>query len=346
MTTTNEILTTNVDLRCCAPSNIGSMGATTVVDRAASRFEQWQKIATAIAAAIGVIWAGIRFLYPIGPTDLTVQISDEVAIGLPSSVDPLPLVLEFQGRKIQRAVAFRAKLLNTGTTPIGQVGKAWTIELRNRSNLTVIPVGTVLRSPANVAAKIIPTTKENVVSLELELFNPGDSIQLALMLLDPPNDYRELPVFGEARVSGLSEPITTRQEVRERIRDSFFAYLAVPLLILASALIVYERFWPAKNLYRPTARALSAMKKEGVPDAVLEKLAGDENRGFSEEGYQSELRQRLGSEYSQYQKSILKHAHIGGSVFLIAPFMLFAALTLAMFIANALAWIAFGVLSK
>ena len=115
--------------------NIGCMVATAVVEKSVSRFEPWHKIAGALLTIGAGIWSAIVFLYPIGATDLTVQISNEVAIGLPSSVDPLPLLLEFQGRNIQRAIAFRTRLLNTGKTPIGQVGKPWTIELRNRDNL-------------------------------------------------------------------------------------------------------------------------------------------------------------------------------------------------------------------
>jgi len=201
------------------------------------------------------------FFNPIGKVDLTVRIEREIPVGLPSGATPLPIRLVYEGRDITRASIVQVEILNSGSTPIGETEKEgeakkrWKLDLKNRDGVAVVPLGTARSKPENLKVDVVSGPSPDLVSLEIGLLNPGDSIFLELMLVEP-KDGAALPVIAEARIPGLHEPVTGRRNVRERLRDAFL----LPMWIVAfSALSVWSMYAYSKR----------SDKKPGIALAVV-----------------------------------------------------------------------------
>ncbi len=203
-----------------------------------SRLEGWQKLLVVVVAILGSAWSALMYFNPIGKVDLTVRIEREIPISLPTNVGSLPLRLMYEGTDVKRASTVEVEVLNSGSTIIGGETQKWRLDLKSTDGSTVVPLGPLRPSPPNVEVTILKSSPK-IVTLEIGLFNPKDSIRLGLMLVNPVNTVG-LPVVGETRIPGLSQPVTTRQNIRERLRDRFIPPIAVVVFVIFLGGILFE----------------------------------------------------------------------------------------------------------
>jgi len=126
-----------------------------------------------------------------------------------------------------------------------------------KDGVTVVPLGTARPKPSNLKVDVVRGPSPDIVSLEIGLLNPGDSIFLELMLVEP-KDGATLPLVAETRVPGLSEPVTGKRNVRERLSNAFGPPILVLIYISFLGLLLFERK-QLKRLGKPLAFAHTAL---------------------------------------------------------------------------------------
>ena len=228
-----------------------------------SRLNPWVTLIISVGSVLTALWGALMLFNPIGKVDLTVRIEREIPVSLPSGVAALPIRLVYEGRDITRASVVQVEILNSGSTPIGEPEKdgepkkRWKLDLRNKDGVTVVPLGAARPKPSNVKVDVVRGPSPDVVSLEIGLLNPKDSIFLELMLVEP-KDGTTLPVVAETRIPGLSEPVTGKRNVRERLASAFELPIFVLLYISFLGLLLFER-QQLKRLDKPLAFAHTAL---------------------------------------------------------------------------------------
>ena len=183
---------------------------------------------------------------PIGKLDLTVRVDREIPISLPAAGTALPLRLVHEGRDIKRASVVQVEILNSGSLPIGEPeragepAKTWKLDLRSRDGVTLVPVGATRRKPENLTVDVSKGPSPDIVSLNIGLLNPKDSVALELMLIEP-KETTAIPILAQTRIPGLSEPVTGRRSMQERLRDAFLIPLFSVAFLALLVFAVYER---------------------------------------------------------------------------------------------------------
>jgi hypothetical protein len=177
---------------------------------------------------------------PIGKVDVTIQIEQETPVSLPADIAALPVQLVYEGQPITRASIVQARIINSGKTEIGEPGKTWKLDLRNPDGVKVVALGVPKPNPSNLVVTVESGTAPDILTLDIGLYNPGDSILLELMLVEP-KDSLNYPIKGEARVPGLSAPVTVRGNVQQRLKDAFVLPLWAVGFVGLLAVLIYER---------------------------------------------------------------------------------------------------------
>jgi hypothetical protein len=194
-------------------------------------------VIAAVGGALGVLWGGLMLFSPIGKTDLTVRTKQEIPISLPAGVGPLPIRLVYQDRDITRASIVQLEILNSGSEAIGD-DKGWKLDLKSNDGTILLPLGTPRLNPENLSFRIAEGAAPDVVVLDIGLFNPKDTIELEILLLDPKD---RTIISPETRVRGLHQLTAGRYNVQQRLRDAFRIPVFIVVFIALFGLIMYER---------------------------------------------------------------------------------------------------------
>jgi hypothetical protein len=202
------------------------------------RIEPWLKIVTAIGGAVAVLWGALMLFNPIGKTDLTIRLEPSIDVSLPKDLTAIPVQLVYEGKQIRRAAVVPVEILNSGRTPLG-TDKRWRLDLRSVDSSTIVPLGAPRRVPSNLDVTIAPETLPAVVSLDFGLFNPGASLRLDLMMIEPKETFA-LPLTAETQIPGLLQPAVGRENVRQRLRNAFIIPIFIPLFLVVVVLALRE----------------------------------------------------------------------------------------------------------
>jgi hypothetical protein len=202
------------------------------------RFNPWLSLILSAVAVLGALWAALMWFNPIGKVDVTIQIKQETPVSLPADIAALPVQLVYEGQPIARASIVQVEIINSGKTEIGERENTWKLDLRNPDGVKLVALGAPKPNPSNMVVAVESGTAPDVVSLDIGLFNAGDSILLDLMLVEP-KESLAYPIKGETRVPGLSAPVTIRGNVEQRLKDAF----VLPLWAVGFLALLGVLFW-------------------------------------------------------------------------------------------------------
>ncbi len=200
---------------------------------------RWIQIATGVVVIGGALWSILRVFNPLKEVDLTVHIRDEIAVNLPPSTRNLPFELKYGGKEIASATIMDVRVENTGATAIdsGEKDKVWNLDLRSVDGARVDLIEPIVSNPPNGKVKSVPQKSLDRVTLQLGLLNPSDTVDVKLILIDPP-ESSGIPISGETRVPRLHQPVVTRLPLHDRVTNAYRTPVKVLLPVILGLLIV------------------------------------------------------------------------------------------------------------
>lgn len=215
------------------------------VKRLHSTMDPWLWLIGLVFAALTGIWVTMGWFIPIKDVDVTVQIDKVIPLELPEAAQSLPLELRYSGQTIHRAAIVEMVIRNFGKTAVGD-SKEWLLTLRQKDGARIVILGEPISDPANV--RVAATVKgATEVNMAFGLFNPGWSVRLSMMVIDP-RDVRD-PAFAppEANVANLLAPNYVDRPLQEWIRDHLVPPLFVLLLPIIGGAFLWERWRDMKT---------------------------------------------------------------------------------------------------
>lgn len=219
------------------------------------RAEPWLNIVVAVLAIAGVLWSGFMYFARNKDVDLTVWERQDIPISLPKEARELPIFLTVGRDTVDRAVLLDVLISNSGSKPIGSDKDAWELSLGLRDAGRIILLPNVTRRPQNLRVQARFDTVSKRIALSVGLLNPKDEIGLRLLVTGPATVYGPR-LTAQSRVPGLTEPLVTRYDVRERFEKAFFVPIwflfFVPLLValLLELWQLRARFTPIEIIFR------------------------------------------------------------------------------------------------
>jgi hypothetical protein len=202
----------------------------------------WIELFVGIVTVLGVLWAIVQFFYPFHNTDMTVWIQKEIPVERPSLVGSAPLELLYEGTPINRATVLQVNVSNTGSTPIGKKGEWEEIILRPDNNARIALLSQPVIHPSNLEFQVHSNSLTDTLTLQVGLFNPRDSIELQLIIIDP-QDVSHPIITAETRIPNLSEATTTRKSIEDRLSIALSLPVTIFVLLLV-VIITFVKFRP------------------------------------------------------------------------------------------------------
>lgn len=202
------------------------------------RLSPWIQLFLSIVAFLGVLWTIIQFFNPLKNVDITVLVQKEIPINWSQVVgSSTSLELVYDGVSINNATIIQINILNTGSVPIGKKGVWEEIILKSDNNARIALLSPPVTLPSNLEFQVNSKLLTNTLDLQVGLFNPGDSIELNLIVVEP-QDINHPTLFAETRISNLSKVITIRGSIEDRLTDAFSGPVAVFTLLITLLIFI------------------------------------------------------------------------------------------------------------
>jgi hypothetical protein len=212
-------------------------------------FSLWVGIISGVLALVAAIWTPLSFLAASGELDLVVWIREQFVIYPTASTQNLPLPFEFEGETTRSAVLMTLNISNRGSRFIGDQKELWQLQIVSEPGSKVAFLGEPQVVPRRTTVFQRTTPYSNTVFLDIGVLEPGNSIELQLLVVNPPNP--RLPrITYVPSLSGLPQISETSDPLDERVRERVFPYLffaLLPILIVTRAFELRsspERFRP------------------------------------------------------------------------------------------------------
>jgi hypothetical protein len=219
---------------------------------------RWAQLIVSVATAGSVLWAALTYLNPIGAVEIVVWIQQEVPIKVPVESTPLPLVLQYKGTAITRATVASATISNSGRTPIGgdKEPEQWVLTIKSKDGAQIVPFVDPEPKPSNLKFTVLPTAAAETLRIQFGLLNPGDSLAMRLLVVNPEN-VEHPALTAETRIPNLRAPLVTREPLVKRVQNAFIVPLSIVIWIpLAYMLILADAkkdFGTASAAYKITS---------------------------------------------------------------------------------------------
>ncbi len=218
-----------------------------------SKLNPWLQFTIYTITIIGLGWGVVKFFIPIGETDLSLWIEEEVPIELPSEVNDMPLKLMYNNNLIRQATFVKIKVINTGSKSIGSNHQMEQITLKTIDSSRIVLVAQPNSEPSNIEVHVDPGSPEGSLILYVGLLNPRDVINLSLMIINP--HYPKHPeIAAETRIPNLYKPTVTHETVTDRVSASFRWPLLIICWIITTILLVKPvmKSNPTNTLWKKT----------------------------------------------------------------------------------------------
>jgi hypothetical protein len=151
------------------------------------------------------------------------------------ATEDLSLPLEYKGTPAHTVWVATIKIINFGSSSIGEQGSLWTLHVSCPDAETVLVIEEPAVIPDSTVWSLLKQNDPNIVSLSLGVLQPRAEITLYTMVTNPKKPY--VRFTAQSSLPGLPKP-EIGDSLIERLSERFFPVAALSSLVVVAIIFV------------------------------------------------------------------------------------------------------------